>query len=89
MVFDLKTLKAQMAKRQAELDEYNRLHPKSDALEREDSDVAEGPTEGISPQLTDGQFKDDSDTAQIAGIKLGDNLGQFNDVIEEGLPTSR
>jgi hypothetical protein len=44
---------------------------------------------GISPQLTDGQFKDDSDIAPIASIALGEKLGQFNDIIQEGGPTSR
>ena len=44
---------------------------------------------GIAPQNTDGQFKDDSDTANIAGIKLSDNLGSFNEEIEEGGPTAR
>jgi hypothetical protein len=45
-VFDLKTLKERMAKRQREIDEYNRLHPKSN-LPREESDVGEKITEGI------------------------------------------
>jgi hypothetical protein len=46
LVFDLKTLKEKMANRQSEIDEYNRLHPKSN-LTREESDVAENITEGI------------------------------------------
>lgn len=84
----MKTLKEKMANRQRELEEYNRLHPKSNLM-REESDVGEKITEGILPQLTDGQFKDDSDLAPIASIKLGENLGQFNDIVQEGGPTSR
>ena len=89
MVFDIKTLKAKMAQRQKELEEFNRLHPKNPNKAHESDDEGEKITEGIAPQMTDGQFKDDSDTANIADIKLSENLGGFNTVIEEGGPTSR
>ena len=90
LVFDIKTLKAKMAQRQKELEEYERLHPKADNPDNHSNSSDEDKiTEGIAPQNTDGQFKDDSDTANIADIKLSENLGGFNSVIEEGGPTAR
>jgi hypothetical protein len=79
-----------MAQRQKELEEYERLHPKVDNPDNQSNSSDEDKiTEGIAPQNTDGQFKDDSDTANISAIKLSENLGGFNTVIEEGGPTAR
>ena len=90
LVFDIKTLKAKMAQRQKELEEYEKLHPKTENTDNQSNSSDEDKiTEGIAPQNTDGQFKDDSDTANIADIKLSENLGGFNNVIEEGGPTAR
>ena len=79
-----------MAEKQRELEEYERLHPKV-ANNDNQSESSDGDkiTEGIAPQNTDGQFKDDSDTANVADIKLSDNLGGYNSMIEEGGPTAR
>jgi hypothetical protein len=83
-------LKAKMAQRQKELEEYERLHPKTDNPDNQSNSSDEDKiTEGIAPQNTDGQFKDDSDTANISAIKLSENLGGFNTIIEEGGPTAR
>jgi hypothetical protein len=88
-VFDLKTLKAKMEERKRELEEYERLHPKNTSKANESSDDEEQIKEGILPKILDGQFKDDSDIANVADIKLSENLGGFNSIIKEGGPTSR
>jgi hypothetical protein len=89
LVFDLKTLKAKMEERKRELEEYERLHPKNTSKTNDSSDDEEQIKEGILPKILDGQFKDDSDTANVADIKLSENLGGFNSIIKEGGPTSR
>lgn len=79
-----------MAQKQKELEEYERLHPKAKKSGDSDSQSDENQvTEGILALITDGQFKDDSDVANVADIKLSENLGGFNSVVEEGGPTSR
>jgi hypothetical protein len=91
-VFDAETLKAQMADKLKELAEYERLHPKvkreeGDNVSEESGEVV--PDEGVWSRLTDGQFQDDSEVANVSAIKLSENLGGFNDVIREGLPVAR
>ncbi|CAF0755497.1 unnamed protein product [Brachionus calyciflorus] len=89
LVFDLKTLKAKMAERQKELEEFEKKKQSGEKRSNDDeSDQEDVPTEGFWPRLTDGQFKDDSDIANIADIKLSENLGGFNSIIQEGLPTA-
>lgn len=78
-----------MADRQKELEEFDKKKNTNKLDESSEGSEHDEITEGISPQVTDGQFKDDSDTAVIADIKLSENLGGFNNVIEEGLPTAR
>lgn len=79
-----------MAERQKELEEFEKKKKSGEKKSTvEESDEEEMPTEGFWPRLTDGQFKDDSDVAKIADIKLSENLGGFNNIIEEGLPSAR
>lgn len=79
-----------MAERQKELEEMDKKKKSGEKKScAEDSDQEDIPTEGFWPRLTDGQFKDDSDVAKISNIKLSENLGGFNDIIQEGLPTAR
>jgi hypothetical protein len=93
MVFDAETLKAKMAEKLKELEEYERLHPKKEVAGAADSELVSSgevvPTEGFWSRLTDGQFQDDSEVANISAIRLSENLGGFNDVIREGLPVAR
>lgn len=79
-----------MAERQKELEELEKKKKSGEKKScADDSDQEEVPTEGFWPRLTDGQFKDDSDVAKIADVKLSENLGGFNDIIQEGLPSAR
>lgn len=79
-----------MAERQKELEEFEKKkHSNKSNASIAHSDEGEEITEGILAKITEGQVQDDSDTAQIAPITLSENLGGFNEVIQEGLPTAR